>query len=63
MSVTGTEAPNRVKYYQDRADETRAIAEQMSDPTAKGSLLHQSSIWQRMADRADARNSRSRDME
>lgn len=47
----GAGVEERLKYYRDRAEETRTIAEMMTDPTAKGSMVHQSTIWQRMADR------------
>jgi hypothetical protein len=53
MSKPHDAAPpaERLKYYRDRAEETRTIAEMMTDPTAKASMMHQSIIWQRMADR------------
>lgn len=54
MSIVSPTATltERIKYYLDRAEETRTIAELMSDPVAKNSMRHQSQVWQRMADRA-----------
>ncbi|MGE4064346.1 MAG: hypothetical protein AB7E79_13345 [Rhodospirillaceae bacterium] len=54
MSKIGADAPaeERARYYLERAEEVRTIAAMVSDPTARQSLLYQSRVWQRMADRA-----------
>jgi hypothetical protein len=46
---------NDPKHWLDRAKEARALAEQMTDPEAKRTMLKNASDYERLAQRAEER--------
>ena len=48
------------KHWRDRAEETRAVAEQLDDPEARRIMLEIAAGYERLAERAQAREARVR---
>jgi hypothetical protein len=43
------------KHWRERAEEARAMAEQMTDPAAKSAMLTVADSYEKLAERAEAR--------
>ena len=55
MPKTSLELLNNVKHWQDRAEEARLHAEQLTDPEAKRMMLEVAGSYDKLAARAEER--------